>query len=121
MPGYYYKNTDVSGVISVRSLEDSVESTAEFPKTIDSVSFVETTATPNNDAVISIWVENEMIAEIDINQTIEHVGADERNFRPAFQLNRPLEPGETLKVGQTSGGTASDFNFCVQYHMTGEL
>lgn len=113
----YYASVAVDGVANTESLEEILNGTEEEPKLIHNLWFVEVTAGgEQDDAQIAAYIEREQIidAPIEVYLNAFDTSASQPRNR-VFELNHPLKPGETFKVGHTSGATASDMEFVVSY------
>lgn len=112
----YYTSVKVSGTANKQVLEELLTSTEEEPKTVLSLNVIEVTGTENNDAQIAVYIEREQIADIDIKQFLNvHDAATSQWRNRTIPLDHPLPVGQSLKVGHTSGATASDIEYVAVY------
>lgn len=117
--GIYYASVAVDGTANAETLESILTSTEEEKKTILMLWFVEvTTAAEENDAQIAAYIEREQIVDAPIEMFLNQDGAAASQLRNrVLNLNHVLPVGQTLKVGHTSGATASDIEYMVAYQI----
>lgn len=116
---YLYEYVKVTGVISDEKLETLLTSTAEEPKHIESLCFVEVTGTLQRDAIVRAYIERERILDIPYYNMLEDMADDIRLESMVWiPIGEDLPVGQALKVGQLSGTTASDFDVVVRYTVT---
>ena len=113
---YYYESVHVQGTANIETIETLITSTEEEPKYIDGVAFYEDTATENHDAILGFYIEREKILDMPLGVTLESAGSSTRSSNdPFLPINQDLPVGQSLKVGHTSGTTASDLWYTVRY------
>lgn len=112
----YYARVKVAGSANAETLQEIITSTEEEPKTVVSLNLVEVTATENNDAKIAAYIEREQIVDVDIKQFLNvHDAATSQWRNRTIPLGHRLPVGQGLKVGHSSGATASDIEFVAVY------
>ena len=107
----------VSGTASARVLGDALTSTESEKKTATSLIFTETTSTAQNDAIIEVWLESEQLMTFDIRHSLQTAVSATRQYPTVIDLGIEIPVGQTLKVGHTSGTTASDLTYNVEYEI----
>lgn len=118
--GYYYESVHVDGTANEETVERLITSTAEEPKHIDGIAFIEDTAVENHDALLGFYIEREKIVEAPIMQNLLSHDSDARICtNPFYPINQDLPVGEEFRVGHTSGATASDIWYTVRYTILG--
>lgn len=117
---YFYAAVTVNGTANKEVLETILTSTEEEQKKVEEVSFVEITGAENNDAVLGAYIEREQVVEASIKNFLNvHDAAPSQYRNRVLELGHDLPVGQSLKVGHTSGGTASDFYYVVKYSIRG--
>ena len=113
---YYYESVHVPGTASTETVETILTSTEEEPKFIDAIAFIEDTAVENHDAELVAYIEREKIMDVPISQNLVAFDSDTRLGADLwYPLGHDLPVGQSLKVGHTSGTTASDIYYTVRY------
>jgi len=110
-----YKQFSQAGTASVLKKSTPLTGTKTEPKRITALRWVEVTATEENDAVISIYKNQNLICEFDIRLSFIVFDAAPCNFERKIPLDIQLNEGNELTVGHTSGGTASDMLYNLEY------
>jgi len=112
----YTKTVVVAGTANSETLSLGVTSTEGEPKRVLGLWVYESTATRNNDAQVRAYVERERVVDMPIRSFIDQ-GTSQLYPRGAgrIDLDLDLPIGQSLYVGQQSGGTASNLTFTIEY------
>lgn len=117
MPKYYTRE-EVAGTLSVETLGNGIESTAEEPKRIVALWVKEKTAIENMDAFIRGYIERERILDMKIiNFLAVFDAADQIDQLARIELNHDIPVGQRFKAGHLSGGVASDIEYTYEYEI----
>lgn len=116
---FRHERLAVTGQNSLEVIETILTGTADPKKRVHGVFVVETTAAPNNDAVVKVYLGQEEVAEVDIQSFLDCVAVTNPLYvaRPFIPLGVDLEEGVELKVGMVNGSTLSVLDFTVQYEL----
>ena len=119
MEGLIYESIQVDGTANEETVEPLITSTEEEPKEVLTLFFIEVTAAAEeNDAVLAAYIERERILDASIKQFLRlHDAANSTHAERKVDLGFDLPVGQSLKVGHTSGATASDIIYTVVYRL----
>lgn len=112
-----YKRVTVNGTANSRTTAELLAGTQTEPKRLIALWFMEVTSTLQNDAVIEGFIEQLQVLEHDVRCFLNNAGTPLIVTKPRIELNVELSAGKAFDVGQTSGGTASDFVYVAEYEV----
>lgn len=115
---YAYK--DVDGTANTLVLETVLVSSAARKYFVKNIVIQEITSTEQNNAIIEVWLADERLAQVPIESMLAVFDAATKAWKPMLELNVSVPEGFELKVGHTSGGTASNIQFVLQYEHENE-
>lgn len=114
-----YEHVEVAGTLNVEETEDLLVGTEAEPKHVLGLHITEMTATQNDDAVLRVYRNTERIVDMPLPHLLQDIDGSVRYFPPYIELDLDLGPGDKLIVGQVSGATASDIDFCAVWEELG--
>lgn len=112
------KEAEVDGTANTEVTATILQGVAYERRRVKAVRPTEITGTLQGDATIVIYKNNEQVHEVDYRHFLDKDGNNTRPVTPPeIPLDIPLTEGDTLAVGHTSGGTASDFTYNAVYQI----
>ncbi len=114
---FRHKRVTITGQNAIEVVENVLTGTADKVKTVHGIFVLETTSTKQNDAIIKVWLEQELITEIPYPVFLDCVDVtNPLRISPAFiPVGVNLAEGKELNVGILSGATLSVFEVVVEY------
>lgn len=119
MPIRFYTTEEVAGTLSEITLTTILTSTPDAPLHLLGFFATEYTAVENDDARIYLWLQREQIVDISIQHLVSAFDTSARCEQPFVPVDLVIPPGQSVKIGHLSGGTASDIVYTVVYNITG--